>query len=71
MVTTLRLSNCARAAIAGHRHNASILKDTAMAMMMQYGKRLREMDGWEEIKNEHPTLMNDIVEYMLGLVEIA
>ena len=38
---------------------------------LQYGKRLREMDGWDEIKREHPTLMNDIVEYMLGLVEIA
>ena len=38
---------------------------------LQYGKRLREMDGWDEIKSEHPTLMNDIVEYMLGLVEIA
>ena len=32
---------------------------------LQYGKRLREMDGWDEIKREPPTLMNDIVEYML------
>ena len=38
---------------------------------LQYGKRLREMEGWDEIKSEHPTLMNEIVEYMLGLVEIA
>jgi len=71
MVSNVRLANCARAAIAGHLYNASALKETAIAMMMQYGKRLREMDGWDEIKSEHPTLMNDIVEYMLGLVEIA
>lgn len=71
MVSNVRLANCARAAIAGHLYNASALKETAMAMMMQYGKRLREMEGWDEIKSEHPTLMNEIVEYMLGLVEIA
>ena len=71
MIATLRLSNCARAAVAGHQHNAASLKETAMSMMMQYGKRLREMDGWEEIKSDHPSLMNDIVEYVLGLVEIA
>ena len=71
MVSTLRLSNCARGAIAGHLYNSEPLKRAAMAMMMQYGKRLKEMDGWDEIKKEHPTLMHDIVDYMLDVIEIA
>ena len=71
LMKNITIENLYRAAILGHLCNDEVLKDAAMQKFVRTvrsGKRIKEIDGWEELKRI-PDLYAEILDYYMQSVD--
>ena len=62
LIKKITIKNLYRAAILGYLCNDEVLKDAAMQKLVRSGKRIKEIDGWDELK-KIPDLTAEILDF--------